>query len=157
MSLLPRAIKQLSIHQKIIITISLVLFILSLTQPAITYRDYDGQGTFSSLFLILIGGIGWLGGGLPEFFIWLSNPLYFVSLLLLLLKKKIAIKASIIATALSFSFVFWDEILISESGRNAKIIALKSGYGLWFASILVMTTGIIYQFIYERKDLYNKG
>jgi hypothetical protein len=36
--------------------ISLTVFILSLTQTALTYNDFDGQKTHSSFALLLMGG-----------------------------------------------------------------------------------------------------
>lgn len=62
-----------------VLLISLVVFIVSLTQTALTYNDIDGQKTHSSISLLFMGGLAILGGGLSEWFIWLANPLYFLA------------------------------------------------------------------------------
>lgn len=125
---------------------SLAIFIVSLTQKALTYSDFDGQGAYSSLSMFLMGGISVLGGGLLEWLIWLANPLYFISILLLLKRKKQSIKTSILATSVAFTFLFWKNILVSENGRNAEIVALKLGYWLWLSSLVVLTIGTIVYF-----------
>ena len=70
--------------------ISLTVFIVSLTQTALTYNDFDGQKIHSSLSLLFMGGLAILGGGLLEWFIWLANPLYVLALIFLLIEVLIA-------------------------------------------------------------------
>jgi len=141
-----------------IVLASLAIFGVSLTQKALTYSDFNGQGKYSSLALFLTGGISILGGGLFEWLVWLANPLYFVSIFLLLKRKKQSMKTSILATVVAFAFLFWKNILVSENGRNAEIVALKLGYWLWLSSILVLTIGAIVYFgnVNDSKQSENK-
>src|SRR6478609_2037665 len=87
-----------------IILVSLVLYILSLTQAAFTANDFDGVETVDSLTCLLVGSTAILGGGLLEWLVWLANPLYFFSLLLLARKNKTAKQTSLIAAGLAAWF-----------------------------------------------------
>jgi hypothetical protein len=60
---------------KRITTVSIILFIVSLTLTAINYEDYDKLKSYSSISIFLLGGISILGGGLFEWLIWLANIL----------------------------------------------------------------------------------
>jgi hypothetical protein len=129
-----------------ILALCLTVYIISLTQTAITYNDFDGQKTHSSISLLFMGGLAILGGGLFEWFIWLANPLYFVGLFLFFKTRKKSIYFSATATILSLSFTTWKEILAAENGRVAKIETLNLGYWLWTISLILLTIGTIYYF-----------
>jgi hypothetical protein len=142
---------RLPLVQELLLTFSLGLFLFSPPQTAITYQDYKEPGSFSSLLLLAVGGIAILGGGLPEWFIWLANPLYVTAIFLLLRQHKNAPQVGLSAAVLAASFLLWEEVLVSENGRNAKITALELGYWLWLSSILLMATATTLQWIGERK------
>lgn len=131
---------------KRIVTVSVILFIISLTLTAINYEDYDGLKSYSSISIFLFGSISFLGGGLFEWFIWLANPIYFIALLLLLKQKRLSIIFSILATVIAFSFATWNELLVSESGRMAKIESLGMGYVFWLLSFMILTTATFYNY-----------
>lgn len=131
----------LSKQIKIIIA-STVTFGLSLTLTAITYKDYDGIHSISGLSLLLSGSTAVLGGGLPEWIIWLANPLYFYSIFAFKKGNLSARKASKAATILSFWFLTWQQILVSANGRQALITHRNFGYWLWVASIVILTISI---------------
>lgn len=126
--------------------ISLTVFILSLTQTALTYNDFDGQKTHSSFALLLMGGLAILGGGTLEWLTWLANPIYFSALILFYKSDKKSIKLSILATIIALSFISWKEILAAESGRTAAIERLNAGYWLWTFSQIILSIGTIYYF-----------
>ena len=129
-----------------VLLISLTVFIVSLTQTALTYNDLDGQKTHSSLSLLFMGGLAILGGGLLEWFIWLANPLYFLGLILFIKSNKTSKKVSIAAAILALSFTTWKEILAAENGRTASIERLNLGYWLWTLSLTILTIGAFYYF-----------
>lgn len=131
--------------------ISLTIFIVSLTQNALSYFDFDGLKTHSSFSLLIMGGIAILGGGLLEWFIWLSNPIYFLALIYFFKSSKVSMMFSIIATFLALSFASWNEILAAENGRNARIESLNIGYWLWVISFAILSIGTIYYFIKIKK------
>lgn len=126
--------------------ISIIIFIISLTQNALTYNDFDGQKIHSSISLLFMGGLAILGGGLMEWFIWLANPLYVLALIFLFNDNKISAVVSIIATFLALSFTTWNEILVAENGRTATIERLNLGYWLWVLSLTILSIGSIYYF-----------
>jgi hypothetical protein len=126
--------------------ISLTVFIVSLTQTALTYNDFDGQKIHSSLSLLFMGGLAILGGGLLEWFIWLANPLYVLALIFFFKSNKTSKVVSITATILALSFTTWKEILAAENGRTATIESLNLGYWLWVLSLTILSIGTIYYF-----------
>ncbi|MGV3538250.1 MAG: hypothetical protein ACO1OQ_00475 [Rufibacter sp.] len=137
----------LSLSLKVTLAISSIIYICSLFQNGITFLDENGEGlttgSFSSIELLLYGGIGILGGGLLEWIIWLANPFYFYSIYLLILGKNNAANFILIGSILALSFRAWHEILVSESGRNATIISFDLGYYLWLGSFLLLLFGAI--------------
>lgn len=139
-----------------VILISLAIFIVSLTQTALTYNDFDGQKTHSSLSLLFMGGLAILGGGLLEWVIWFANPLYFLAIIFLLKSNKTSKKVSIGAAILALSFTTWKEILAAENGRTATIESLNLGYWLWVLSLTILTIGIIYYFRQLDNDNYDR-
>jgi hypothetical protein len=132
--------------QKLYLTLfSGLVFLSSLTQIAIASNDLEDR-TLSGLAVLLMGGTVVLGGGLLEWLIWLANPLYFVSIYLLIKGNSKAKATSIIATFVALSFSTWDNILVSTSGRTGKIDTLGTGYWLWVSSLVIFTVGALYIF-----------
>jgi hypothetical protein len=127
--------------QIIIITLSLELLIVSLTQNAIVRGFNNVIEAQSSAELFFMGATAILGGGLFEWIIWLANPLSLFAMIDLWKGKKSAINKCYIALVLAISFAFWNSILGSESGSMATIISLQLGYYLWVLSIVVLTIG----------------
>ena len=129
-----------------VLLISLTVFIVSLTQTALTYNDFDGQKMHSSISLLFMGGLAILGGGLLEWFIWLANPLYILALIFFFKSNKTSKKFSITATILALSFTTWKEVLAAENGRTATIESLNLGYWLWVLSLTILSIGTVYYF-----------
>jgi hypothetical protein len=133
--------------------ISVTVFFISLTQTALTYKDFDGLKTHSSVSLLFMGGLAILGGGLLEWLVWLANPFYFIGLLLFYRSNKTSSSFSLLATIIALSFVAWDEILAAENGRVATIVSLEFGFWLWTASLTILTAGTLYYFVQlDKKD-----
>ena len=115
-------------------------------------------GTFFGFMFIkntiahwLVGGISFLGGGIPETFVWSANFWYLLSLFFTKNKKyKEAIIFSIIATLISISFMLWKEVLWSESGSTASILSLEIGYFLWVISMIILLVNSI--LLFYKKD-----
>jgi hypothetical protein len=141
--------------KRYIILISLLIFIISLTQTAITYHDYDGTKTHDGISLFLVGGIVILGGGLPEWFVWLANPFYLIGIILFLKSKKLSRIFSALAILLALCFISFKEILAAENGRMATVQALNIGYWLWVASMAIFTIGTFYYFIQALENTTN--
>jgi len=142
--------------KRYILLISLLVFIISLTQTAITYHDYDGTKTHDGVSLFLVGGIVILGGGLSEWFVWLANPLYLIGTILFLKSKKLSRIFSVVAILLALYFISFKEILAAEDGRMATIQSLNIGYWLWVTSIAVLAIGAFYYFTQATKSIVNE-
>lgn len=131
---------------------SLLIFVLSLSQDAITYIDFDGQKNMSSLSMLLSGSLSVLGGGMAEWITWLANPIYFLSIILYMGSKKACVPMSVISTSIALSFLAWKELLVSESGRIAKIQSHDSGYWLWVLSLSLLSFATVYSFTKSSND-----
>jgi len=83
------------------------------------------------------------GGGLLEEVIWLADPFYYYLIYLLILGKNEAIKFLVFSCLLALGFRAWNEILVSESGRNAEIISFQLGYYLWLGSFIILLLGML--------------
>ena len=145
------------IIRRIIVACSVCLFFLALTQPC-----YCTSGCVNPVLVVLLGWLGmmvdlgsvvdWMAAlldhtspALPAAvgasFTWLANPLLCLSWTLLKANPKGAIGASLMATALSMSFLLFDEVISDEAGNYSPITQYKLGYWLWVVSCLTMLTG----------------
>ena len=149
-------LKNLTLMQRGTILLSLLLFILSLFQPAfyIDRADYDAWA--NSAGLLLLGWMSVLGGSLVASVIWLANPLYIIAIFLSARGRLKGLYFSILASIIAFSFSRLDEILTSESGSYSKITALKAGYKLWLGSMLVLTIGTVISLLTRKKVISAK-
>lgn len=139
----PTIIKQfgtLPLTLRVAIILSLLCFAVSLTQPVYNDAMYSTLSYGDSGLGILIMGWASLVGGLAPFAIWLANPIYFISIYLIIKCRWYSILFIGIATVLSSSFYFFgSEIIV---GRQPAIPNfLESGYYLWLASFLILFAG----------------
>ncbi|WP_417609584.1 hypothetical protein [Owenweeksia hongkongensis] len=125
----------------LIVGFSLSVFLFGLSQDAVVVNDYDGIKTFGSIELFLMGGLAILGGGLFEWLVWMSNPLYVVAIILFFSNLKGSVIFSINSLIIACSFMNWGEILAAENDRNAQILSLGLGYWCWLASISILVLG----------------
>ncbi|MBK1897593.1 hypothetical protein [Chryseobacterium paridis] len=130
---------------KIFLILPLLTFLISLFFTAFSVVDMGKTIDYKSGELLFFGSISFLGGGILEFFIWTANVWLLLAILFLYKKEYvIAILLSLLALIISLSFVFWNEILVSENGRMGEIYGLKTGYFLWVLSIFFMMGSSIY-------------
>lgn len=136
--------RQQPIDLKITILLSLLLFIISLTQPAFYIDRKEDPNAFSnSLTLFLLGWMSFLGGAFIPFVIWLANPFYILAIFLTIRNKTLALFSATGATWLAFWFSQLKTIMTSESGSTSIITGRGPGFKLWFTSLLVLTLGLI--------------
>ncbi|WP_379964215.1 hypothetical protein [Epilithonimonas sp. UC225_85] len=137
----------------------IVIFIISLFFNAIIVSDYNGSIKYNGGELLLSGFFAFLGGGIFETIIWTANPLFLNSIIFSRKYPQIAILFSILSFGLSLSFLFWNEILVSENGRMGKIIEFNFGYWIWIMSILLLNLYNIYSIIIKikNKTLFKKS
>lgn len=132
-------------NTKYVTTIVIILFVVSMLLPAVYIRDYDGYRSMYGYELALFGAIAFLGGGILEFVIWLSNLLFIFSIFLGFDKSRSALFPGFSAIALSLSFSLWKTVLVSENGREAEVLSLSSGYYLWISSIILWNIFLLYR------------
>lgn len=131
--------------------LSILIYLISVTQNAFKVEDFEKIKIFKSYEVLLMGGIGFLGGGIFEAFVWSSNIWFLLALVFSKNKKyKEALIFSSIATLISTSFMLWNEVLVSESGRTAKIVSLELGYFLWITSIIILFLNSLFLFFKNR-------
>ncbi|WP_143706092.1 hypothetical protein [Emticicia sp. TH156] len=145
--------KNLTLLKNFSLIISLIVYAMSLTQTAFTFKDYDGTKSYKGFELIIFGGMAILGGGLLEWFIWLANPIYIMGLFLFYKSINRSRRNLLAATIIAFSFMSWKEILASESGRTAPITSLNIGYYFWIISIVIATIGAFCYFYLTDKSV----
>jgi hypothetical protein len=73
-----------------------------------------------------------------ETMIWLANPIALNSLLFSKKQPQIGILLGVLSFGIAISFTKWSEILVSENGRNAKILSLDISYWIWISSIILL-------------------
>lgn len=136
--------------QTLTIVLSVIVFIISLTQFVVTI-DYDINESVNSWQYLTIGSVAIFGGGVLEWLIWLANPLYVISIILFVKHYKLSMITAFLASFLAVIFSTWEEIRVDEKGISAKIIHFELGYYLWVSSILILTTGIFIFFRHRSK------
>ena len=136
--------------QALTVTLSAILFIISLTQYVVT-MDYDITESVSSWQYLTIGSVAIFGGSVFEWLIWIANPLYIFSIILFIKNYKLSMITAFLASFLAVIFSTWEEIRVDEKGFTAKIIHFELGYYLWVSSILVLTSGIFIYFRHRSK------
>ena len=144
--------KILPIFQKYSIIISVIILCISLTQPAFYIDREEDPGAWAESWMLFL--FGWtfpLGGGITGFLFWCANPIYILSIIQIIRKKKVGIILSIIASIIAFSFSLMDEITASSSGSLSKITSLELGYKLWLASLITLTIGTLISLIINKK------
>lgn len=123
-----------------LILLSGALFLASLTQPAF-YLDQANRDAWSdSLYLLLLGWMGFLGGSL-ESLLWWANPLYLCSLALFANGKRIAQWTASAAALMAACFATFDTIVTTEAGHRARVASLEGGYYLWLTSMALLAVG----------------
>jgi hypothetical protein len=121
--------------------ISMALFLISLALPC--YDTVEKNGEFGQGAFLLISGILWFMFASPGF-VWLANPLLILSWVNAGKNRDRSFVLSIIAVFFALCFLFYKDIVKSESGSTTPIIAHNIGYWLWVSSILTMLLGNVY-------------
>lgn len=111
-----------------------MLYFASLFMECYYVNESVSIGSFG-FFALLLGWINFNFIGV----IWLSNPLFLISLILFLFTKKIktALILSAIAFTLSLSFMYVDDNMpINEAVHYGKVTGYRLGYWFWVSANL---------------------
>ncbi|HMT27706.1 MAG TPA: hypothetical protein PKD91_00360 [Bacteroidia bacterium] len=121
--------------KKTFLTISIVFFILSLTQ-----KCYCTTSTCSdSIMVFLLGWFAMFSGGAG--ISWIANPFLLGAWIMLKKNLKISMFLSMGAVLMSLSFLLFESVLDNENNQAKEIISYKAGYLLWVSSTVVMLIG----------------
>ncbi len=134
--------KKAATARKITVVLSLFVLLISFTQPALFIESADSGLWAQPALLFFFGFIGALGGVLEVVF-WLANPIYIVSVYLLLKERDESIVFSAIATLIALAFSMLKTVTENESGSRIKIASLQWGYKLWVLSLAILFIGTI--------------
>ena len=130
--------KKIKTIKSTLIILSIIVFIISLFQPAFFIDREDSDAYSNSLFLLALGWMSFLGGGFVPFIIWLANPIYVISIFLINKSIKFGIITSLVPILLALIFANLNSILTSESGSKSKITELGLGFYLWISSFVIL-------------------
>lgn len=129
-----------------IISVSLLLLFISLTQNAFYVGSVNAPEEVASMYAYLCGWIVLIGSGIS----WLANVLLYLSWILLFRKSKYSLHVSISAVVLSLSFLLNKSVVTNAGGISRGIVSYDIGYWLWLSSCVVSFLGI-----YIHKKQYN--
>jgi hypothetical protein len=89
---------------------------------------------------------------------WSANPLLFMSWIVFYKNPKSSLTLSLLASAISFMFIFCNEVADNEGGSPSQIQSLEIGYWLWLSSIFIISigNGIRYYLEYSINKNLNK-
>jgi hypothetical protein len=125
---------------KVFLLISIIVFILSLTQNTYCTSSSDFCDDSPGWLVLLIGIIGVFVGG--ACLSWLANPFILVSWIIFK-DIKYSFIFSLLAVISSGSFLLFNQVIVDEAGNYAEITSYKIGYWLWFSSMIIMLIGNI--------------
>src|ERR1700749_1443297 len=120
---------------RIILTASIALFIISLTQICFDTENAPGE-VGEGLAILFSGTFGFFL--CPAGFTWLANPALLVSWIYINRSPRKSLIASTLSTFLSFSFLLFTDVIVSEGGNTAKITNYRIGYWLWLTSSIIV-------------------
>ena len=121
-------------QMKIFFLISVILFVVSLTQKTFCIDGVCEARGILNLFTGWLGVIYTKGGSNA----WLANPLLILSWFFLTRRPKLALTFSLLAFFFALRFYFQETIIKNEAGMIGKITNYKSGYWFWLSSIVVV-------------------
>ncbi len=114
---------------------SILIFGISLFQDC-----FCTIGCVNSFLALLFGFFGITTGGIANL-CWLANPLLFMSWKVFYKDTKSSFIFSLLASVISFMFLFATEVAVDEGGSPRQIDSLEIGYWLWLSSIFIISIG----------------
>lgn len=138
--------------KRILFALTILLLLVSFTQPAFYTNNVQKDAWSNSAFLFFLGWMGMLtgsAGALP----WLANPVLVTGVIFFLRKKPLpACILSVIAMAVAASFLLVRTIVVSERPDYAGIAEYKAGYWLWLCCMAVFAVTTILAYLEAKKN-----
>lgn len=114
---------------------SILIFGISLFQNC-----FCTSHCINSFLAVLFGFFGITTGGIANL-CWVANPLLYMSWKTFYKDIKSSLIYSLLASIISFLFIFATKVAVDEAGSPRKIQNLEIGYWLWLSSICIISTG----------------
>ena len=130
--------KEIKRPQVWLTVLSIALYILSMFFTPFYVANPKADIYSNSFYMLLLGWMAVLGGGLFLTLIWLANPLYIFGGFLVLNKEKYAVVPVTAALLLALYFTTLDSVMDGESGKTTSITELGAGFYLWISSFITM-------------------
>jgi hypothetical protein len=137
--------KKRTFQVKVVVTVSLSLFIASLGMPALEFRQHSPVRGLTTLLW------GWWGVFTFDF-PWLANPAYFAAVFFGFLKQRaVAMVCCAIALGLGALSHWVREWYFNEAG-GTPIDRLGAAYYLWMASFAALLLGMAFARIAQTRN-----
>jgi hypothetical protein len=124
--------------RRAILAVSLLLFLICLTQDGFLVEGENPRAWSSAGYLLLFGWLGLLSGVVA----WLANPLWVAAWIAFAWRRRrLALGLGLAALLCALSFLKVDTVMVSEAPTFAKVTSVGVGYWLWIASMAVLAGG----------------
>ena len=130
--------KEIKSPQVWLTILSIALYILSMFFTPFYVANPKADIYSNSFYMLLLGWMAVLGGGLFLTLIWLANPLYIFGTFLVLNKEKFAVIPVTLSLLLAIYFTTLDSVMDGESGKTTAITQLGAGFYLWISSFITI-------------------
>lgn len=122
---------------------SCAVFAISLFVPCYytpVYLTIDRVSTPKPEYGIAVFLLGWIEVFEQGYSAWLANPIWLLSLVLILRREKrwLSMTSVVIGLLLSLSFLRYEFVLVDEAGHQGPIIEIGIGYWLWVLSFVLL-------------------
>lgn len=143
-----KEIVEINLYKKAILVVSILLFLISLTQTAFIL-DYKKSTAIPSIQVFLLG---WMDIFDSIHSPWLANPLLIISWIMLFKKTTTALISSFFACCLAFSFLSVTKEITTSDTISGYIISFGSGYWIWLSSSTIFFIFILGIFLLEKRN-----
>ena len=97
---------------------------------------------------VLFGFFGITTGGIANL-CWVANPLLYMCWKTFYKDTKSSLIFSLLASVISFMFLFATVVAVDEEGSPRQIQSLEIGYWLWLPSIFIISIGNVIRYYLE--------
>lgn len=117
---------------------SLMVYVLSFAHTAFFIDHPEPMTPWGGFeMMIVMGWFGTLATGLGMFATWVSNLIYWLSLIFIGLGWRHGGLLALVALLCAGVFPLFHEIVADEGGTRAQIVAIGPGYYLWVTSYAI--------------------
>ncbi|GGD31484.1 hypothetical protein [Flavobacterium orientale] len=125
--------------EKSLVTLSLIFYLVSLFLPAIYVfvPSFGKSISYDGWYALFVGSLS-ATMNVKQALIWLVNPIYLLALFSMKFRPKIALFFSLFVLITSLTFLGFENIQYTWSGRVMFINSLGFGYWFWSISFVLL-------------------